>query len=75
MREMKTSQQKQTKETKSPDQLIWEQAMAELKVCERVLVALKPLSQNERRRILNYMWDRYVVNPEPETTKEKGKYE
>jgi len=58
-------QQKATKVTKTPDEEIWEKAWAEHEAVGKILQALKNVSQAERRRIMNYMVDRYVTNPEP----------
>jgi hypothetical protein len=46
------------------DEEIWHQAKKEHEIVGQILDALKPLTQNERRRLLNYMWDRYVTNPD-----------
>jgi hypothetical protein len=53
-------------EVKSLDRQVWETAMMEHEAAGKILKALEHVSQNERRRILQYMYDRYVTNPDPE---------
>jgi hypothetical protein len=45
------------------DDEIWKRAKREHDAAGRILNALRPVSQNERGRILNYFWDKYVVHP------------
>jgi hypothetical protein len=46
------------------DEEIWLKAKREHDATGQILDALRPVSQNERRRILNYFWDKYVVHPD-----------
>ena len=47
-----------------PDDEIWKRAKREHDAASQILDALRPVSQNERRRILIYFWDKYVVHPD-----------
>ena len=49
------------------DEEIWLKAKREHDATGQILDALRPVSQNERRRILNYFWDKYVVHPDSRT--------
>ena len=51
------------------DEEIWLKAKREHDATGQILDALRPVSQNERRRILNYFWDKYVVHPDSRTNK------
>jgi hypothetical protein len=77
-----TTGTKQAKEKANPpladasgseqDDAIWRQAKAEHDAAGKILDALRPVSQAERRRILAYLWDKYVLNPEPPNAKVSG---
>ena len=43
---------------------IWQRAKREHGAAGKILDALRPVTQNERRRILAYFWDKYVVHPD-----------
>ncbi len=43
-----------------------EQIDAELKVMRAVIRELKKLPPLERKRVMDFLWDKYVMNPSPE---------
>lgn len=51
--------------TGSGDDEIWVKAKREHEAAGKILDALRPVSQAERIRILHYMWDKYVLHPDP----------
>jgi ribosomal protein L17 len=44
----------------------WQKAWELHEAAGKILQALKPLTINERRRTMNYLWDKYVTHPDPE---------